>query len=144
MLSIIEHRFKPLLIHDSYYPELPKKSKFKQYVELLGSLLSTGFMEKYYYAYGLDCKGKKLNDYINSNTFRKIRDGKNRVQPYDYICILRDKELFSSFGKSKGIPVVGNLSIIKQGQVLSEDNRTLKELCSDYHHLFCKPADAGA
>lgn len=72
--------------------------------ELIGWWLRYGEVNNYYYLYGLDRVDAKLDDYLPYRKFRAIRNSRN-LQPdglsryygrsYNFVCVLRDKYLFS-------------------------------------------------
>lgn len=134
----IRHHSLPFRINtESYYPESPRKSPFRQKMELIWSDLRYGLTELSYYTYGLDRKGMHLSQFVDRLTFMKLRDGHNKTEPFNYICILRDKNLFSIVGKHYGMPVIDSLGI------LNEDTNTDKviELLETHRHIFIKPID---
>ena len=141
IVNALKFRLKPLPFHNSYFPEKPHKSKFRQRLELLGTFLKYGEIEQYYYMYGFDCADKYRSEYIDYHSFRKLRDYLNQRRPYNYICFLRDKKLFSFYALANGIPAVGTLGVIREGKLESSESGDILALCDRYRHLFCKPSD---
>jgi len=101
----------------TYYPESPRKSKFRILVDLLWLLLRRQEVEVHYYFYGLDrAGGEKLSAYFTNNEFRKVRDRFNarRIglstrkdstgRSADGSILLRHKLVFSQYLKGLGIP----------------------------------------
>ena len=55
---------------ESYYPELPQKSRFRIFMELLGHVFKYGSIEWHYFSYGFDIKGlRDKSDYLDDNWF---------------------------------------------------------------------------
>lgn len=136
--KFIRHHSLPFRINtETYYPEAPRKSTLRQKLELIWSDLRYGITELNYYSYGLDRKGMTFSQFIDKKTIIKLRDNRNKTEPFNYICILRDKKLFSIVGKHYGMPVIDSLG------VFNEDTNTGKvlELLSTHKHLFIKPID---
>lgn len=76
---------------------------------------------KYYYVYGLDRKsGAYETEILDYRSFRRIRNSRNlhpNDQNYNYVCILRDKFVFSQFLISLGFPTTKNLALSDADQV---------------------------
>lgn len=91
----------------SYYPEEPVKSKPRVLADLLWWLLRSGELNRYYYVYGLDRKAVGRNhELLPYRQFRRLRNRRNLRTgraPYNYVCLLRDKFVFSQFVNSLGI-----------------------------------------
>ena len=106
-------------------------------MELIWSYLRYGITDMSYYTYGIDRKGMSLSQFVDRLTFMKLRDGRNKTKPFNYICILRDKDLFSIVGKHYGMPVIDTLGIF------NEDTNIAKamELLEIHKHIFIKPID---
>ena len=45
---------------ESYYPEMPHKSRFRIAMELLGHIMKYGNIEWHYFSYGLDIKPQSV------------------------------------------------------------------------------------
>ncbi len=91
----------------SYWPEAPRKSKPRVLAELIWWLVRYGEINHFYYLYGLDRKDVRGTDVMPYRVFRKHRNRRNlRIDglPYNYVCALRDKFLFSQFVSSLGLP----------------------------------------
>ena len=118
----------------SYYPSEPHKSKLRILAELAWSRLRDGEVNKYYYAYGQDCKTPH-RDTIGYQKFRRIRDRANRAGPYDYVCVLRDKFLSALFLATFGIPTPRTYAVFEGDRVIwkNPDLETLDIVG------FCKP-----
>ncbi len=134
----IRHHSLPFRINtETYYPEAPRKSPLRQKLDLIWSDLRYGITELSYYSYGLDRKGMHLSQFVDRLTFMKLRDGHNKTQPFNYICILRDKELFSIVGKHYGMPVIDSLGVFNE----NTHTANVLELLATHNHLFIKPID---
>lgn len=105
----------------SYYPDEPTKSKPRVLMELLWWLLRSGEINNYYYVYGLDRKTvDRSRDLLPYRRFRRIRNNRNlRIgqAPYNYVCVLRDKFVFSQFVGSLGLPTPRSLALLDAERV---------------------------
>lgn len=105
----------------SYYPEEPTKSKVRVLSELLWWLLRSGEINNYYYVYGLDRKSvDRSRELLPYRQFRRIRNRYNlRIgrAPYNYVCLLRDKFVFSQFVTSLGLATPRNLALLDANRV---------------------------
>lgn len=105
----------------SYYPEEPTKSKPRVLAELLWWLLRSGEINNYYYVYGLDRKSvDRSHELLPYRRFRHIRNRHNLRTgraPYNYICLLRDKFVFSQFVSSLGLATPRNLALLTGSRV---------------------------
>lgn len=134
----IRHHLLPFRINtETYYPEAPRKSPIRQKLELIWSDLRYGLTELSYYSYGIDRKGVSLSQFVDKQTFIKLRDGRNKTEPFNYICILRDKDLFSIVGMHYGMPVIDSLGIFNE----DTNSASVFELLATHKHLFIKPID---
>jgi Sugar-transfer associated ATP-grasp len=98
----------------SYYPEADRKSKLTILRELIWWWIRHGEVNKYYYLYGLDRLGANADSVMPYRHFRALRNSRN-LRPdnlsahyrksYNFVCVLRDKFLFSQLASSLGFPV---------------------------------------
>lgn len=100
----------------SYYPDLPRKSKLAIYADLIGWWLHHQEVNEFYFYYGLDrASGVKASDYLSYPEFRTIRDTRNRkaagTRRYSYVCLLRDKFVFGQLAASLGMPTPENMAL---------------------------------
>jgi hypothetical protein len=105
----------------TYYPTIPRKSKLRILSDLLWWRWRHGETNAYYYVYGLDRRDAKINSYLPYPQFRSIRDGKNLMpgsKGYNYVCLLRDKFVFSQFVASLGFPTPKNLALCNANEVI--------------------------
>src|SRR5690606_23349439 len=98
----------------SYYPEAPGKSKLTIMRDLIWWRLRFGEVNKYYYLYGLDRLDADAGSVMPYRQFRAMRNDRN-LRPgnlaahygtsYNFVCVLRDKFLFSQVALSLGFPI---------------------------------------
>jgi hypothetical protein len=132
----------------TYYPETELKNKFRIFFEQLFFILRTGEINKDYFLFGFDRKSKNdFREYVTWFTFTHARNKKNRghdqmnYDPYNYICLLRDKVLFESFCKKVGINTPSNIGFISEGELyLIEKNAfvPLETIQTIEMDAFCK------
>lgn len=97
----------------TYYPEHPRKSKLAILADLVQWRVRFDEINQYYYLYGLDRRDVDGNGVMPYSLFRAMRNAKN-LRPaglsdyygtsYNYVCVLRDKFLFSQLAASLGLP----------------------------------------
>lgn len=105
----------------SYFPEEARKTKLAIWWENFFWLAKNGEVNQYYYVYGQDKKsGLNGLEVLPYNEFRRIRNERN-LKPnkngYNYVCILRDKFIFTQFLTSLGFPTPKNVAILNQKQI---------------------------
>ena len=110
-------------------------------------LAKTGEVNQYYFSYGLDRKDSKPDQFLPYNHFRRIRNDRNRAKHgkdgFDYVCLLRDKFVFSQFLKSLGFPTPRNVALFDSGRLTLLD--TMEQVGKAQlvergnAHWFCKP-----
>ncbi len=125
---------------ESYYPEMPHKSRFRIAMELLGHIMRYGSIEWHYFSYGFDIKGlRDKNEYLDDNWFLWKSSMLNTVLPErDISCILRDKRLFSDFLSIWGFEspkIIGEL----HGQ--HPNSEVLNRMTTTNGQYFVKPLD---
>lgn len=114
----------------SYYPDEPTKSKPRVLADLLWWLLRSGEINNYYYVYGLDRKTvDRSHELLPYRHFRRIRNRRNfrtgRAQ-FNYVCLLRDKFVFSQFVGSLGLATPRALALLDADRVTWLDtNKTV-------------------
>ena len=106
---------KSFLAQPSYYDESNKKSNSRITFEILCHIWKYGEVNRFYYAYGLDQKGRKSDEYLAFSEFMNERNKKNYTRPFDYLCILRDKNIFSIVAEAFNIPVPLNMGVLCNG-----------------------------
>ena len=108
----------------SYYPECELKSKSRIFFEHLWYMLKTGELNKYYYRFGFDRKSQTdFTNLVPWLTFTNARNRKNQLpssptyDPYNYVCMLRDKFVFEAFCVRVGINTPINIGMINDGSL---------------------------
>lgn len=134
--------FNHIIGQKSYYPEKEHKSKYKIFTEQVAYILSYGEINDSYYVLGLDVQGACPNEYLSYSQYKQRRDKLNLTQPVNYVCLLRNKSLFSILGRYWGFPVIQNLAIYHYGVLRESYYKGIEEILSEHKHLFIKPIDA--
>ncbi len=120
LTGIMQLVYDPTLSR-SYYPDEKRKPKWAIWMDNLLWLVRSGEVNKYYYVYGFDKKNTAdLPEVLPYKEFIKIRNSRNlhpNQQGYNYVCILRDKFVFSQFLTSLGIPTPVNVALLKPDEV---------------------------
>lgn len=130
--------------NETYFPEAKyHKSSLHIFIEQLFAVIRYGEINDFYFLYGFDTKTRKqCKEYIHHYEFRTKRDRKN-FKPYNEICILRDKELFSIFGEAWNMPVVKTIGILENAFITTNKGKCLnlnEFICPNKEtHLFFKP-----
>ena len=121
---------------ESYYPELPQKSKFQMTMDQLGHIWKYGNIERYYFSYGLDIKGlRDKSDYLDDGWFLwKCAMLNTVLTDHDYTCILRDKELFATLLTEWGFETPRTIACVR-------NEKDIKQLVSLPGEYFAKPLD---
>ena len=125
---------------ESYFPELPQKSKFRMAIDQLGHIWKYGNIERYYFPYGLDIKGfRDKDDYLDDSWFLWKCSMLNTVlTDHDYTCILRDKELFATLLTDWGFETPHTIASVRT----PEEAATVTEMLFTRGGVFfCKPLD---
>ena len=114
------------LVHDpdlskSYFPEATRKNKWSIWWDNLLWLAKNNEVNRFYYVYGLDRKSAPHDlDVLPYPEFRRLRNQRN-LKPnqdgYNYVCILRDKFVFSQFLNSLGFPAPQNLALLNRDEI---------------------------
>lgn len=105
-----------------------KKSKLRIAFELYLHAVRHGEVDEFYFAYGKDyLTRRQMREYVPYREFRIKRNLLNLTYPVNYICLLRDKDIFGRIMTSLRIPITRNIAIIKQNRVLSEEGEVLHE-----------------
>ncbi len=125
---------------ESYFPELPRKSRFRMAMDQLGHIWKYGNIERYYFSYGLDIKGfRDKNDYLDDNWFLwKCAMLNTVLVDHDYTCILRDKDLFATLLTDWGFKTPHTIACVRNAQEAPE---AVEQLLSNPGDYFCKPLD---
>lgn len=110
-------------------------------------LAKSGEANTYYFCYGLDRKGASLDQFLPYKDFRRIRNDRNRLKHdkdrFDYVCLLRDKFVFSQFLKSLGFPTPRPVALCDSRELLWLDTMESAPTAQLSNHAdatwFCKP-----
>lgn len=101
------------------YEAEKRKSKIIIFQELFSWLIKYGAVNDKYYFYGFDRKiFERHSSFLGYRQFKKLRDINNLYpnvedkDSYNYVCILRDKILFSNVMSAFGLPVAKNLAVL--------------------------------
>lgn len=133
----------------TYYPTERRKTKLRILIDLLVWLFRYRDVNSYYYVYGFDrLHGVNMDEYLSYRSFRNIRNQRN-LHPrgaagYNYVCIMRDKFVFSQFVSSLGFPAIKNLAICNKESITWLDQmrtvplETLLQQQDLYFDGFCK------
>lgn len=135
----------------SYYPEKERKSNFIIFLDNLIWIIKNKEPNYSYTPSGLDIKNwRNMDDFLSFKQFTRERDLGNSCEKesfnYNYISILRDKYIFSSYlshtiGKDKVIPTVA-LYNKEQIYLISEKSYTIfEDLFKKDIAMFCKAND---
>jgi hypothetical protein len=99
----------------SYYPAAQRKNRIRIYLDHLAYYIRYREINSYYYLYGSDRKGDNAGSHLAWASFRKIRDERNlkpyKNADYNYVCLLRDKFVFSQFASSLHFPTPKNVAL---------------------------------
>ena len=131
--------YKLYIEGESFYPEKERKSKCSIFVDFLCHVIKYGDLDDSYFVLGADVKGVNFDDYITYSQYMERRDRLNLVQPVNYVCLLRNKSLFSIVGEKWGFPVVGELARIVNGEIKDSQWNSILDLIHHHPHLFVKP-----
>ena len=132
----------------SYYPELPSRPVWKNYLFQVCQILKYGRRNDYYFMYGLDVKSKKeRKQYVNFKRFfdriMRLNIGSNLNNS---TCILRNKLYFDIFAKGIGVNTPQIKAYYSQGSLFVWKNGFIKSDIEDLRglgdgDLFCKEID---
>ena len=105
----------------SYYPDEPGKPKARIAMDLAWWWLRHREVNRYYYMLGLDRRGAAPRELLPYRRFRRLRNARN-LHPagtspyyngnYNYLCVMRDKFVFSSVLQGAGFPVPEALAVL--------------------------------
>lgn len=111
-LTVIRNLVSNPVLSQSYYPDEPRKSKFRIFLDNLWWLLRYQEANDFYFSYGMDRKnGPGTGTFLNRWNFKKMRDRAHEAYrpqmfglTYDHRCLIDDKFLFGLFLTSLGYP----------------------------------------
>jgi hypothetical protein len=121
---ILVFNLKKFVTAESYFPECKRKNKLQIFWEQFFYILRTGEINKHYFDSGLDRKSNKdVKNYIPWLTFTFRRNKLNQqpikfvYDPYNYVCLLRDKFIFEAFCKRMGINTPTNIGLFNSKSI---------------------------
>lgn len=135
-------RYKSYIYCESYYPEKGLKSKKEIFFDYILHIIKCGEIDDSYFELGLDIKGNSYKNFLSYNQYMTRRDKLNLTQPYNYVCLMRDKSLFSSICNIWGFPTAQDLGIIKNGILYNSKYTSILEILYTNYNLFIKPFDS--
>lgn len=145
--SLLKLIISPTKIYGhNYYPEREQKSKLHIFFDQVVNIMLYGYINDYYYLYGLNIKNfRKKEDYVDYKNFMRRRNMLNIRNNHNSSCILRNKLYFGIFANALGIDTAENIAHIRNNEVLILKERRrvdLDEFISSANgDFFCKPLD---
>lgn len=137
-----------LCSHQSYYPEKKRKGKIHIFLDQLGTILKTGFINDYYFSYGFDVKPRhETKDYFIYGEFKRLRDKFNQQVEINSSFILRNKLAFGFYVNSLGIQTGKNIGLLLGGGKSSfgigytKVDYSRQDSSFSPGHLFCQVAN---
>ncbi len=147
----LAHTIPMIVRHASVYPDRPRKTALRRYLENLYLYIRDGSPCVSYDGFGLDIKGSNQRDYVNRFTWMKLlykrlsAEGLEGATPRDKlnyneiipIYALQDKFCFSLFMEKHGIPTI---PILARSTVdgIFYDYTSKETPLSSYDRLFIK------
>lgn len=130
---------KAFLDQKTYGDISNKKSNFRIVREMFCHIMKYGEINKFYFAYGLDQKGSHCEEYMAYSEFMDERNKKNYTRPFDYLCILRDKNIFGIVAQSFDVATASNIAILRNGEfTFQQKNLNDVDLWEGTDSLFIK------
>lgn len=125
-----------------YLPDQPRKTRARQFAELLRWYLVHGEVNKDYQLYGLDVVGRQLNDTLPYRTFRRLRDRANGrgVPGRDMTALLEHKLAFYLLAQSLGVRTPAVIAHVNPSGVIWLSRQTQRSPLADLWHS--DPLDA--
>jgi len=137
---------KSLWDHPSYYPEKPRKSKYRILLDQINCILCYGIPNKYYFMYGQDVKyGNDYSNYVQYIPFSERRDKLNLRDNNGSLCLLRNKFYFGALCDELGICSPDNVAIVNGNNVFDIGSKCTIDLKTFVNgkneDFFCKQID---
>ena len=142
LLFIFLVKYKSYINCKSYYPEKKLKTKPQILIDFILYIIKNGEIDKSYFELGLDVKGNSYNSFLSYNQYMLRRDKLNLTQPYNYVCLMRNKSLFTTLCNSWGFPTVKDLAKIKDGIYYDTEYSSVYQMLETNNNLFVKPIDS--
>lgn len=148
-LSIIKNK-NTYINAESYFPELERKPLSRILWEQLVWAFKYGDINKYYFMWGGDIKGKSLKDFVPWFKWVNARQCKNKMpkrpeyDTYNSVCLLRDKFYFEAILKKAGYTTPCNIMMINDGKLYLLNNNehciphNLQDITNYDIDAFCK------
>lgn len=146
LLSYVLIRQKEKYIYaESFYPECERKKPKRIWYEQLRHVFKYGQINKQYFEYGIDRVGVNDDDFLDNLHYVMRRNKHNSAQPFDYLCLVKDKKAFAIFGKYYGFPIWDSIGILHQGLVKDDKDVKfeIKSILQKHQNIFVKPIDGG-
>ena len=147
LVSLLKNR-KLFDVGESYYPDLPHKTKFRFFLDQLRQIVKWGAIEENYFLYGFDVKNfRNQNDYISFGYHLLLRNYLNNhpsKDEYSYTGVMRDKFYFSVFMETLGFNVPKTYGIAENGMVFRMSDKKvvpMDTMIPGEMHLIFKPID---
>ena len=121
--------FKYVFGNVKRYESGDEKSKLRKLIDLFKWQLRERDFNRMYYAYGLNIKGRGVNDFIGRREFLKIKDEKEKelkkragCENLEYEVVTKDKFIFNCFLQANNIPCAEIFGIIKNNVFINTVN----------------------
>lgn len=133
---------------NTYYPEKPRKSKWRIFRENLLWIFEKHEVNYYYYMQGFDRIDANPNDYFALPEFVKLRDQANSGiyadhRKANYTCLLQDKFLFSQYLKSLNLKTPETMALCDGDSIVWLDDEHVEPFAALIEHEglegFLKP-----
>lgn len=135
-------KYKTYINSKTYYPERELKTKQQIFNDFILHIIKYGEIDSSYFELGLDIKGNNYNNFLSYNQYMIRRDKLNLTSPFNYVCLMRNKSLFTTLCNSWGFPTVRDISKIKNGKYYDTEYSSIYQILVIYNNLFIKPIDS--
>lgn len=141
--AFLHHPERSINPRNSYYPDMPHKSKCMIFMEHIKHIMKYGVKFKEYYLYGLDVKGSKPSDYICERYNYEVLTFFNTVLEPNYAVTMGDKGLFAQIMHDNNLPIPRTYGLLLNGQLHLQGGIgtpvELEELLREDKKVLCKP-----
>lgn len=146
--SVVKLLLRPskYCVHESYFPDKPKKSKLRILFDQLTETLKYGYPNEFYFPYGFDVKSNsEMSEYLHYGPFMQLRDSRN-LKLHSSTAVLRDKVLFGMFTSNYGVNSAKNIAYSTSEGLFDVNDKTYISINNfikkyDGYDLFAKPID---